>query len=430
MSAPFEGLKVLDLAWVVAGPVIGRMLADYGATVVRVESSQRVDTTRVMGPFPGAKIDTQASALYENCNAGKLGITLDLTSPGGQQVARDLAKWADVVVESFSPGQMQRWGLGYEALRASNPGLVMLSTSLMGQTGPHASVAGYGNIGAALAGFQQLVGWPGELPIGPYGPYTDYVGPRFGIVALLGALDHRRRTGEGCHLDISQAEAGMQFLAPQIADYSVTGCVAEHIGNRDPQMAPHGVFPCLGTRSAGAIASEPLATGHAGNPGAEPSAEFPAWVAIAVRSDLEWRACAALLGGEDLIDDPRFATLAQRKANEDALEAIVSAWTATRGADEVVESLQWLGVPAHVAASSLDMIEDPQLRAREHFVGLEHPRMGISTIETTRYRLSETPGGPVRCAPTTGRDNDHVLRELLGYGDDEIASLQDAGVLR
>lgn len=428
MSLPLEGLKVLDLAWVVAGPVIGRTLADYGATVVRVESSQRVDTTRVMGPFPGGRLDTQQSALFENCNAGKLGMTLDLTSAGGQQVVRDLAKWADVVVESFSPGQMQRWGLGYQVLRADNPGLVMLSTSLMGQTGPFAAFAGFGNIGAAMAGFQQLVGWPGELPIGPYGPYTDYVGPRFGIVALLAALDHRRRTGEGCHLDISQAEAGMQFLAPQIADYSVTGRVAEHIGNRDPQMAPHGVFRCLGTASSGAVARGPSA--GAEGPAPEPSAEFAAWVAIAVRSDAEWRACAALIGGESLAEDPRFGSFAQRKLNEDALESIIAEWTATRGAQEIVESLQWLGVPAHVAASGLDMVEDPQLVARGHFVSLAHPTMGVSTVETTRYRLSETPGGPVRSGPTTGRDNAYVLREFIGYSEEEIASLQDAGVLR
>jgi crotonobetainyl-CoA:carnitine CoA-transferase CaiB-like acyl-CoA transferase len=420
-ALPLDGLKVLDLAWVVAGPVIGRMLADYGATVVRVESTKRVDTTRVMGPFPGGRIDTRQSALYENCNAGKLGITLDLASPGGQQVARDLAKWADVVVESFSPGQMRRWGLGYETLRESNPGLVMLSTSLMGQTGAYASFAGYGNIGAAMAGFQQLVGWPGELPIGPYGPYTDYVGPRFGIVALLAALDHRRRTGEGCHLDISQAEAGMQFLAPQIADYSVTGRVAAHEGNRDPQMAPHGVFRCRGDAPPGAI--ERPAPPAPGAPAPE------AWVAIAARSDVEWLALAALVGGEELAGDPRFATLAQRKANEDALEAIVAGWAEQRDAAEIVESLQWLGVPAHRASSSLDMIEDPQLRGRGHFVGVAHPLMGTSWVEGSRYRLSETPGGPGRSAPMPGADNERVLRELLGYGDDEIETLRDAGVL-
>lgn len=417
---PFEGLKVLDLAWVVAGPVIGRMLADYGATVVRVESTRRVDTTRVMGPFPGGRIDIRQSALWENCNAGKLGLALDLNSPGGQQVARDLARWADVLIESFSPGQMERWGLGWETLRAANPSLVMLSTSLMGQTGPFSSVAGYGNIGAAYAGFQQLVGWPDEFPVGPYGPYTDYVGPRFASVALLAALDHRRRTGEGCRLDVSQAEAGMQFLAPQIADFSVSGRIARHEGNRDPQMAPHGVFRCRGTAPSGAIV---------GTVREQPTDRHPAWVAIAVRSDAEWQALAALIGGETLAGDPRYATLEGRKAHEDALEALIDEWTASRGAQEIVESLQWLGVPAHLAASSLDAVEDPQLREREHFVALAHPLMGTSWVEGARHRLSESPGAPQRCGPTPGHDNEQVLRSLLGYGDDEIRSLQDAGVL-
>lgn len=407
---PLEGLKVLDLAWVVAGPVIGRTLADYGATVVRVETRKRVDTSRVMGPFPDGRMDVQQSALFENCNAGKLGLTLDLASPGGQQVARDLARWADVVVESFSPGQMRRWGLDYEALSADHPDLIMLSTSLMGQTGPYAQFAGYGNIGAAMAGFQQLVGWPGELPVGPFGPYTDYVGPRFSIVALLAALDHRRRTGEGAHLDVSQAEAGMQFLAPQIAAYSVNGSVAQHDGNRDPEMAPHGVFRCLPDPSDPARAQE-------------------CWIAIAARNDAEWQSLACLIGGDALAADPRWATLAQRKADEDALEARVGAWCARHTAHDAQQVLQAAGVAAHMAASSRSMIDDPQLRLRGHFVALAHPLMGVSTVEASRYRLSETPGGPERCAPTYGRDNDAVLRGLLGYGDAEIEALEGAGVL-
>ncbi len=195
-ALPFEDLKVLDLAWVVAGPLIGRTLADYGATVIRVESAKRIDTARVMGPFPGGKMDVQQSALYENCNAGKLGLALDLSSPQGQEIIRKLAEWADVVVESFSPGQMKRWGLGYETLRERNPDLIMLSTSLMGQSGPYSSFAGYGNVGAAMAGFQHLVGEAGALPIGPFGPYTDYIGPRFSIVTLLAALDQRERTAD------------------------------------------------------------------------------------------------------------------------------------------------------------------------------------------------------------------------------------------
>lgn len=401
---PFSGLNVLDLAWVVAGPLIGRTLADYGATVVRVESTKRVDTARVMGPFPGGRPDIQQSALYENCNAGKLGLVLDMSSPAGQEVIRKLVAWADVLVESFSPGQMKRWGLGYDVLREIKPDLVMVSTSLMGQTGPQSSFAGFGNVGAAVAGFQFLVGERDAMPVGPFGPFTDFIGPRFGIVALLAALDHRHRTGQGCWLDVSQAEAGIQMLAPQVAAYCVNGEVAMPDGNRDPQMAPHGVFPCAG--------------GH------------DAWIAVAVRDDRDWRALAKVIGGAELASDPRYSSFESRKAAEDAIERMIAAWSTQRAPAEAQEILQGCGVPAHVAAGSADMLQDPQLIARGHFVELDHPLMGTSIVETTRYRLSETPGGPVRAAPTYGQDCRFVLGELLGYSEADIATLESGGVLR
>ncbi|HEX8601925.1 MAG TPA: CoA transferase [Pseudoduganella sp.] len=405
-TAPFAGLKVADLAWVVAGPLIGRTLADFGATVVRVESARRVDTTRLMGPFPGGKPDPRQSALYENCNAGKLGLALDLSSPDGQDVVRDLVQWADVLVESFAPGQMRRWGLDYAALREHKSDLVMVSTSLTGQSGPHATFAGFGNLGAAISGFQRLAGQASQPPIGPFGPYTDYVGPRFGIVALLAALDHRRRTGEGCHLDVAQAEAGMQFLAPQLAAWSADGQEPRADGNRDPGMAPHGVFACRELPD-----------------GTQP------WLAIAVRDDNEWRALAGLAGGAALADDPRFATLALRKRHEDELERLIAAWAARQEPLAAQAVLQALPVAAHVVAASGDMLADPHLRERAHFVALDHPLMGKSTVEGARYRLSATPGGPRRAAPLVGADNDFVLRDLLGYSDERVAALRQAGVL-
>ncbi len=188
--------------------------------------------------------DPEGSALYETCNAGKLGICLDLSGQAGRAVVSDLARWADVVIESFSPGTMDRFGLGPDVLRAANPGLIVLSTALCGQSGPWSSLAGYGNVGAALAGFQHLVGWPDRTPIGPFGPYTDYVGPRFSLVTLLAALDHRRRTGEGGRIDVSQVEAGIWFLAPEMAVWFASGRVTERCGNRDREFAPHGVYPC------------------------------------------------------------------------------------------------------------------------------------------------------------------------------------------
>jgi crotonobetainyl-CoA:carnitine CoA-transferase CaiB-like acyl-CoA transferase len=401
-ARPLAGLKVMDLAWVVAGPVIGRTLADFGATVVRVESSRRVETARLMGPFPDGKMNTQRSTLYDNCNTNKLGLSLDLSQEPARAVARDLAKWADVVIESFMPGQMERFGLGYESLRRTNPSLIMVSTSLMGQTGPYANLAGYGNIGAALSGYQMIVGAADELPVGPFGPYTDYVGPRFSLVTLLAALDHRRRTGEGCFIDVSQAEAGIAFLAPQIADYRLSGRVARAQGNRDAAFSPHGVFKAQGKDS---------------------------WVAIVARDDREWFALAAILGATRLGDEARFKSLEARKANEDALEAIIADWTSTRDALAIEVQLQASGVPAYVVASTDEFVNDPQLRAQAHIQSVPHPLGGKSVFEAARYQLSDTPAEYERAAPHFGRDNNEVLGQLLGYDAERIASLAASGAL-
>jgi len=395
-----DGLKVVDLAWVVAGPMVGRVLADCGAEVVRVESAKRIDTARMMGPFPGGTRDPSRSALFENCNAGKLGLSLDLSLPQAREVVLDLVAWGDVLVESFASGQMARWGLAPQALLARNPRLIILSTSLMGQTGPLATLAGFGNVGAAMSGFQALVGYPDGGTIGPFGPYTDYVSPRFATAALLAALARRKQTGVGGWLDVAQVEAGLQFLAPEFCAYFAHGTVTKANGNRTTDMAPHGVFRCAG---------------------------HDAWVAIAVRSDAEWARLAVLLGLP--AQEAGLAALAGRKDAEDAVERMVSEWTASRGAQAVEQQLQGLRIPAHVVASSADMADDPQLAHLSHFVRMPHPAGGESVVEASRFRLSATPAAPRRLAPTLGRDNDHVLRAVLGYDDARIAALHNAGIL-
>lgn len=405
MTGALDDLKVADFSWVVAGPVVGRALADFGATVVRVESATRIETARMMQPFYDGKPGRENSALYGTCNAGKLGLTLDLNSSGGQEVARDLLRWADVVIESFAPGQMARWGMDYDRARAENPSVIMLSTSLMGQTGPAAKLAGYGNIGAAASGYQDLAGWPDRPPIGPFGPYTDYVGPRFSLAVLLAALDHRRRTGAGCHLDVAQSEIGVFLLSPQLADYFDRGTVAARRGNADERFAPHGVFACQ--RDGGE----------------------EAFVAVAVTSDEQWRALAAELGRPGLADDPRYATEAARLASAAELDALVAAWTAGQRAADVQARLQRRGVPAHVCASSADWTRDPQLAHRGHLRALPHPEFGTATVEGPRYLLSRTPGQVRRPAPRLGQDNEYVLRSLLGYDEAAVERLTAAGVL-
>lgn len=400
------GVKVLDLSWVVAGPLIGRALADFGALVVRVESSVRVETARLMQPFHGGVQDREGSALFGNCNAGKLGVTLDLKSAEGQQVVRDLVAWADVVVESFSPGQLRKWGLDYESLSADKPDLVMLSTSIAGQDGPWSTLAGFGNVGSSLSGFQHLVGFEDRLPMGTFGPYTDYVGPRLALVTLLAALEHRRRTGAGAYIDVSQVEAGIFFLAPQVAHFGFDGTIAERHGNRDPQHSPHGVFPCL------------------------PVDGKDRFVAVAVRDASEWRALADAIGRPDLRDRPELATVEGRRAAEDELEHAIAAWTATRTGDEVEQRLQAAGVPSHLAVTSDDYPRDAQLAHRGHLVELPHPLHGSTYVEGPRYSLSATPGRPRTAAPTLGQHNEQVLSEILGYDADRINALREGGILR
>ena len=400
---PLAGLKVLELAWVAAGPRVGRALADYGATVVRVDSAARMDATRVVGPFPNGVVDYGQSALWDNCNAGKLGLALDLSRPESRQVVLDLARWADVVTESFAPGQLEKWGLSYAEFRKDNPSIIMLSSCLMGQDGPLARTAGFGNIGAAASGFQVMVGREGAEPVGPAGPYTDFVAPRLSLPLLLAALDHRRRTGEGVYIDAAQAEAGLQFLAPLIADYAATGRVARALGNRDADFAPHGVFACAG---------------------------YETWLAIAVCSDPQWRALARIIGGDALADDPRFADLAGRKAHEDEIEAAVSAWARDQDLFQAEATLQAHGIPAHVVATAQDFASDPQIAALGHLILQPEPRGRVPVVEASRFRLSETPARLDRSAPHTGRDTIGILREFAGYADDHITTLTQAGVLR
>jgi crotonobetainyl-CoA:carnitine CoA-transferase CaiB-like acyl-CoA transferase len=398
---PLRGIKVADFAWVVAGPAIGRVLADYGATVVRVESSKRPDAARQIGPHHGGNFDLERCALYDTYNAGKLGLTLDLSTEGGCSVARDLAAWADIMIESFAPGQIARWGLDPDELRKANPGLIGVSTSLMGQTGPARKLAGFGNMGSALSGFFMLAGHKGQQPIGPYGPYTDFVGPRFGVVAVLAALEHRRRTGDGCWLDISQAEAGIQFLAPQVAAAAATGALPVADGNRDERFVPHGVFRCRDNDD---------------------------WAAIVSRDDADWERLSGVIGGDAL--NPKWKAAASRKAHEDHIERLVEEWTRQHTATEVEDMLQAVRVPAHKVASSRDIIRDDQLAARGHFVRYAHLRGGESIVDASRYRLSETPAQYIRPAPCIGQDTHQVLSDLLGYSQEKIAALQEAGALR
>ena len=399
---PLSDAKILDLMWVIAGPAATRVLADYGAIVVRVESTQRIDTARTLMPFHNGQPGPESSGLFQNMNAGKLGITLDLTKEAGRAVALDLVRWADVVTESFSPKAMRAWGLDYESLRKVKPEIIMLSTCLMGQSGPLSMFAGFGNLAAAISGFYNLAGWPDRPPAGPYAAYTDTVAPRFTAAAILAALDHRRRTGQGQYIDQSQAESALHFLGPAILDYTVNGRIQGRTGNRDADMAPHGVYPAAGEDR---------------------------WVAVAVRDDGDWRLLCEVMGRAELSEDARYATATARLERWEELDEIIARWTAERAAEEIEGLLQGRGIPAHVVQNSGELYTDPQLHHRRHFVEVPHAVHGKTTVEGSRFKLSRTPAKIERSAPTFGRDNQYVLDMILGYTPDRIAELAGAGVL-
>ncbi|HKV53406.1 MAG TPA: CoA transferase [Candidatus Binataceae bacterium] len=399
---PLEGVKILDFMWVLAGPGISRIMADYGATVIRVESTNRTDPTRTVGPFQNGKSSAEGSALWGNNNAGKYGITLDLSTAGARAIVMDLVKWADVVSESFSPKAMRAWGFDYESLRQVKPDLIMISTCLMGQTGPLSRFAGFGNLAAALCGFYNLVGWPDRPPSGPFSAYTDYIAPRFGTVALMAALIHRKLTGEGQYIDQAQAESALHFLTLPIIDYSANRRAYTPVENRDLYHAPHGVYPAAGDDR---------------------------WVAIACRDDKDWRAMCATMGQSGLADDLRFKDFAGRQTNRAALDQLIAEWTSGLDAHEVEHRLQQAGVPAHTVQNAQDIHADPQMSHREHFVQVPHPELGKTWVENSRFRLSRTPARVERPAPTLGEHNQYVLQEVLGYDEERIAELVGQGAL-
>ena len=401
-NLPLEGVKILDLMWVMAGPAGTRVLADYGATIVRVESAQKIDTARMLQPFHGRKPGPDSSALFQNLNAGKFGLALDLNNETGREVVRDLVRWADVVTESFSPKAMKGWGLDYDSLKKIKPDIIMISSCLMGQTGPMAKFAGFGNLAAALTGFFNLTGWPDRVPAGPFSAYTDYVAPRFTAISILAALDHRRRTGQGQYIDQSQAEATLHCLSPAILDYTVNGHVQEALGNRDLYFAPHGVYPSAGSDR---------------------------WVTITVKTEEQWQTFCEIMQRPELTRDTRFATREARLTHQDELDAIIGAWTTQHDPYRVEAMLQARGVSAGAVSTMHEAYKDPQLTHRNHFIQLDHPTYGTTTIEGSRIRLSRTPAQVQRCAPTIGRDNQYVLEQILGYSEEKITELVAAGAL-
>jgi benzylsuccinate CoA-transferase BbsF subunit len=365
--------------------------------VVRIESMHHLDTLRTAGNFQDDKTDPDWALQFSNVNAGKLSLALDLSKPEAREVVHDLVRWADVVTESFTPKTMRGLGFDYASLRQIRPDLIMSSSCLMGQVGPEASLAGFGTMAAAVSGWFNITGWPDRLPCGPFSAYTDYVSPRLLLVSLLAALEHRRETGQGQHIDLSQAEASSHLMLPAVLDYTVNGRVMQRNGNDDPYLAPHGIYPSAGDDR---------------------------WVAVAVSTDEQWRSLCRLLDRMDLVR----LSLPDRLARRQELDEVVAAWTTHRTMGEAMTCLQDARIPAHQVQNSVEAFEDPQLAHREHFRRVPHGAMGETWVEGTRLRFSRTPGTAGQ-PPMLGEHSWDVLTTILGYDDEKAGLLAAAGII-
>jgi benzylsuccinate CoA-transferase BbsF subunit len=379
-----QKIRILDFSWVLAGPYATRILADFGAEVIKIQ------------PLLPQEEDKFSRGYYNTWNRNKLGITLNLNKPEGIALAKKLVKISDAVVENFTPRVMANWGLDYNNLKKIKPDIIMLSLSTMGNSGPWRDYVGFGPTIQAFSGITHLTSFPGKPPLGLGTAYADHVAGLFGCLALLGALEYRQKTGEGQYIDLSQVEAMASLLGEAIVDYQLKGEVGA-VGNNSDEAAPHGVYRCQGDDR---------------------------WCAIAVFTDEEWQGFKRALGNLPWAEDKKFNTFSGRLGNKARLDSLIEEWTKGHTAEEVMALLQGEGVAAGVVQNAADLAQDPQLNERGFFV-----KLGRTISDATPIRLSHAPAEYRRVAPTLGQDNDYVYGELLGMGEGELVNLKEQGII-
>lgn len=395
-----EGIRVLDLSRVWAGPLATRMLAHIGAEVILIEAP--------IDPYSGANgtkdgdDPRELSPLYNDFQRNKLGITLDLSMPEGQDLFKRLVKVSDVVLENYTPRVMANFGLEYSVLREINPSLIMISMPGYGNTGPYRDYPAYGTTLEQHAGFSSLIGY---LDSGPYRTQSTYTDPLSAInaaSAVMLALYHRRRTGRGQYIELAQIESSVCSLGEPLLDFAMNQRAPQRRGNRHPSMAPHGAYRCLGD---------------------------DAWLSIAVANDEEWRAFVDVMRHPPWTDDPRFANQLDRWRHQDELDKLVAEWASNQEHRHAMHLLQRAGVAAAAVLDARGVVEDPHLAARAYFDEVTHPKTGTHRYPGLPLKLSNMPPGPRMPAPCIGQHSRYVLTEILGMSDDEVAPLFDAGVI-
>ncbi|MFC1921574.1 CaiB/BaiF CoA transferase family protein [Chloroflexota bacterium] len=394
-----SGLKVVGFVTAGVGPLVLKTLATHGATVMLVESAKRPDMTRTSSPFKDNNPGINRSYRFALRNSDKYSLCLNMKHSRAKEVSRRLVDWADVIVNNYRPGVLESWGLSYEEAREIKDDVIMIGLSYEGRTGPHRMAAGYGGQLAGYAGFVSLAGWPDRAPV-TVGAYPDIISPRYGIVAILAALNYRGRTGKGQYIDLSEYEAAVQFLSPAILDYTVNNRIQTQNGNKCPYAVPHGVYRCKGDDE---------------------------WCAIAVFTDIEFEAFCKVIGSPSWTREAKFSTLNGRKEHEDELNRLVEEWTVNHTAEEIMMMMQQAGLEAGVVRTGRDIIKNcPQLEHRHYWWTLEHPEIGEADYGGNSFILSKTPYQLQRPAPCLGEHTHYICTELLGMSDEEfIGLLQD-----
>ena len=401
---PLAGIRVTDFTWIGAGSYATKILADFGADVIKIESSRRIDSLRMSAPYKDRIKGVNRSGYFADRNATKRSLTLDMKHPRALELARKLIAQSDIVANNFTPGVMERFGLGYEAVRAIRPNVIYVSMSMQGATGPEHNYLGYGASMAALTGLMHLTGLPGREPAGTGTNFPDHVpNPCHAAFAIMAALRHRRRTGEGQLIDIAQTEPTIALLGPTFLDLTVNGRVQQPTGNEHPWAAPHGVYPCKGDDR---------------------------WIAICVMSDAHWMAIGDVLGNPEWTRDAGLRASSARHARRREIDASLAAETAKWVAEDLMHALQARRVPAGVVQTAADVVErDPQLAHRGHWVTLDHAEMGRTIYNAPPLRFSRMPVELTRPAPLLGEHTDDICRELLGLSAEETRKLKQEGVL-
>lgn len=402
---PLAGITVADFTWIGAGSFTTKILADFGADVVKIESAERLDSLRKAKPFQGGVAGINRSGYFADRNSSKRSITLNLKTADGRALARRLVQQSDIVANNFTPGTMEKFDLGYESVREFKPDAIYISMSMHGQAGPQASFLGYGLTMGAVTGLHNLCGYPNLEAAGTGTNFPDHVpNPTHAAFAILAALRYRRRTGKGQMIDLAQIEPTIAVLGPAVLDFTVNGRVAQRVGNQHVAGAPHGVYPSRGDDR---------------------------WIAISATSSKAWHALLTVLDIPELAVDPRFSSETARWQHRVELDAALAVRTAQHDAADLSQQLQGRGVAAGPVQDAADVLyRDEQLIARKHWAYLDHPEMGRTVYSAFPFHLSRTPGYPYRPAPLLGQHTDEVLKEKLGFPDDAIAALREEGVLR